>query len=182
LLQIAPSEGNADWRLQKVAELDVKSQVEGCVVDDEKQMLFFGEEDGGIWRLDIAAFLAGEAKPQLIAPVDGEHLAADVEGMGLYHAGDKSYLVVSSQGNNSYALFSRDGSQFIGHFRVDINLDKSLDGSSETDGLEVSSASFGDQYPQGLLVVQDGRNRMPSQAQNFKLVSWADIAETLQLK
>ncbi|WOX06785.1 phytase [Microbulbifer pacificus] len=182
LLQIVPGEGNVDWRLQKVAELDVKSQVEGCVVDDEMQMLFFGEEDGGIWRLDIAAFLAGEAKPQLIAPVDGERLAADVEGMGLYHAGDNSYLVVSSQGNNSYALFSRDGSQFVGHFKVDINLDKSLDGSSETDGLEVSSASFGDQYPQGLLVVQDGRNRMPSQTQNFKLVSWADIAETLQLK
>ncbi|WGL18299.1 phytase [Microbulbifer bruguierae] len=186
LLQILPGEGNVDWRLQPVAQLAVQSQVEGCVVDDEKQMLFFGEEDGGIWRLDIAAFLAGEARPQLIAPVDGERLAADVEGMGLYinneDAGENSYLVVSSQGNNSYALFSRDGSQFVGHFRVDINLDKNLDGSSETDGLEVSSASFGSQYPRGLLVVQDGRNRMPSETQNFKLVSWADIADTLQLK
>ncbi|WP_428820257.1 phytase [Microbulbifer sp. MCCC 1A16149] len=181
LLQIVPGTGNVDWSLQQMATLEVESQVEGCVVDDEMQMLFFGEEDGGIWRLDIAGFLAGEAKPQLIAPVDGERLAADVEGMGLYHAGDKSYLVVSSQGNNSYALFSRDGSQFVGHFRVDINLDKHLDGSSETDGLEVSSAAFGSQYPQGLLVVQDGRNRMPSQTQNFKLVSWADIAETLKL-
>ena len=182
LLQIAPGEGDVDWTLKPLANLQVDSQVEGCVVDDEMQMLFFGEEDGGVWRLDIAAFLAGEARPQLIAPVDGERLAADVEGMGLYHAGDRSYLVVSSQGNNSYALFSRDGSQFVGHFKVDINLDKNLDGSSETDGLEVSSAAFGSQYPQGLLVVQDGRNRMPSQTQNFKLVSWADIAETLQLQ
>ncbi|WP_299596429.1 phytase [uncultured Microbulbifer sp.] len=181
LLQIVPGTGNVDWSLQQVASLAVESQVEGCVVDDEMQTLFFGEEDGGIWRLDIAAFLSREAKPQLIAAVDGERLAADVEGMGLYHAGDKSYLVVSSQGNNSYALFSRDGSQFVSNFKVDINLDKNLDGSSETDGLEVSSAAFGSQYPQGLLVVQDGRNRMPSQAQNFKLVSWADIAETLNL-
>ncbi|MBN8430469.1 phytase [Microbulbifer salipaludis] len=181
LLQIVPGAGNVDWSLRQLATLEVESQVEGCVVDDEMQLLFFGEEDGGIWRLDIAAFLGGEAGPQLIAAVDGERLAADVEGMGFYHAGDKSYLVVSSQGNNSYALFSRDGSQFVGHFRVDINLDKSLDGSSETDGLEVSSAALGSQYPQGLLVVQDGRNRMPSQSQNFKLVSWADIAETLNL-
>ncbi|AQQ68796.1 hypothetical protein Mag101_15025 [Microbulbifer agarilyticus] len=181
LLQIVPGTGNVDWSLRKVASLEVASQVEGCVVDDEMQMLFFGEEDGGIWRLDIAAYLAGEAKPQLIAPVDGERLAADVEGMGFYHAADKSYLVVSSQGNNSYALFNRDGSEFVGHFKVDINLDKGLDGSSETDGLEVSSAALGAQYPQGLLVVQDGRNRMPSASQNFKLVSWADIAETLQL-
>ncbi len=182
LLQIVPGTGDVDWSLKKIASLPVASQVEGCVVDDEQQMLFFGEEDGGIWRLDIAAFAAGEAKPQLIAPVDGERLAADVEGMGFYHASDKSYLVVSSQGNNSYALFSRDGSQFVGHFKVDINLDKNLDGSSETDGLEVSSAALGSQYPQGLLVVQDGRNRMPSQSQNFKLVSWADIAETLKLQ
>ncbi|WP_226666637.1 phytase [Microbulbifer aggregans] len=182
LLQIVPGKGDVDWSLKKRANLQVSSQVEGCVVDDEMQTLFFGEEDGGIWRLDIAAFLGGEAKPELIAPVDGERLAADVEGMGLYHAGDKSYLVVSSQGNNSYALFSRDGSEFVGHFKVDINLDKNLDGSSETDGLEVSSAAFGDQYPRGLLVVQDGRNRMPSQAQNFKLVSWADIADTLNLQ
>ncbi|MFV8784280.1 phytase [Microbulbifer sp. SA54] len=182
LLQIVPGQGDIDWTLKKRANLHVSSQVEGCVVDDEMQTLFFGEEDGGIWRLDIAAFLAGTAEPQLIAPVDGERLAADVEGMGLYHAGDKSYLVVSSQGNNSYALFTRDGSQFVGHFKVDINLDKNLDGSSETDGLEVSSASFGSEYPQGLLVVQDGRNRMPSQTQNFKLVSWADIAETLNLQ
>ena len=182
LLQIVPGTGDIDWQLNKQATLRVESQVEGCVVDDEKQMLFFGEEDGGVWRLDIAAFLAGEARPQLIAPVDDSRLVADVEGMGLYHKGEKSYLVVSSQGNNSYALFTRDGSEFVGHFKVDINLDKNLDGSSETDGLEVSSAAFGDQYPQGLLVVQDGRNRMPSQTQNFKLVSWADIAETLQLK
>ncbi len=182
LLQIMPGDGDIDWQLEQRATLAVESQVEGCVVDDEKQKLFFGEEDVGIWRLDIAGFLNGEAQPQLIAPVDGIRLAADVEGMGLYHKGERSYLVVSSQGNNSYALFSRSGSEFIGHFKVDINLDRNIDGSSETDGLEVSSAAFGDQYPDGLLVVQDGRNRMPSQRQNFKLVSWSDIATTLELK
>ncbi|WP_250459390.1 phytase [Microbulbifer litoralis] len=174
----------SDWRLREVARLPVDSQVEGCVVDDERQTLFFGEEDRGVWRLDLAAFAAGDAEPQLVAEVDGENLVDDVEGVALYlndeGDGGKSYLVVSSQGNNSYALFDRDGSEFVGHFRVEMNPQRGVDGSSETDGLEVTSAPLPD-YPQGLLIVQDGRNRMPAATQNFKLVSWADIAGKLQL-
>ncbi|WP_323845516.1 phytase [Microbulbifer magnicolonia] len=186
LAEIALGENPREWQLRRRANLQVNSQVEGCVVDDEREMLFFGEEDGGVWRLDIAAFSAGEGLPQLVAAVDGDRLVADVEGIGLYlneeGSDEHSYLVVSSQGNNSYSLFSRDGSEFVGHFRVDMNLDKGVDGSSETDGLEVTSAALGADYPQGLLVVQDGRNRLPSGAQNFKLVSWADIAGKLQLQ
>jgi 3-phytase len=182
LTQIAAGETADEWQLRPRAKLKVASQVEGCVVDDERGQLFFGEEDAGVWRLDIAAFLSEGAKPQLVAPVDGERLVADVEGIGLYHKGERSYLVVSSQGNNSYALFSRDGSEYLGSFRVDINLDKGLDGSSETDGLEITSAALGPDYPAGLLVVQDGRNRMPKAAQNFKLVSWQDVVERLGLE
>ncbi|MCH9692449.1 MAG: phytase [Gammaproteobacteria bacterium] len=182
LLQVVLGEDPLDWQLRFDARLKVNSQVEGCVVDDERQTLFFGEEDGGIWRLNIAAFRSVNVEPRLIAAVDGANLAADVEGMGLYHNGAHSYLVVSSQGNNSYALFSRDGSKFIGHFRVDMNLNKMVDGSSETDGLAVSSAALGSAYPAGILIVQDGRNRMPNTTQNFKLVSWADIASELGLK
>ena len=181
LLEIELGADALEWQLHPRAQVEVTSQVEGCVVDDERGTLFFGEEDSGVWRLDIARFLTGQAEPELVAAVDGRQLVADVEGMGLYHGESRSYLVVSSQGNNSYALFSRDGSEFIGHFRVDVNLGLGLDGSSETDGLEVTSAALGADYPAGLLIVQDGRNRMPSAAQNFKLVSWADIAERLQL-
>jgi 3-phytase len=32
-----------------------------------------------------------------------------------------------------------------------------------------------------MLVVQDGRKRMPEQTQNFKLVPWNDVARTLSL-
>ncbi|MEW5249209.1 phytase [Microbulbifer sp. 2201CG32-9] len=179
LLEIQLQDNGLEWQLRKVAELQVASQVEGCVVDDERGTLFFGEEDGGVWRLDIAAFLAHRAGPELVAPVDGGQLVADVEGMGLYLDGPHSYLVVSSQGNDSYVLFSRDGSEFVGRFRVAANLQLGIDGSSETDGLDVTSAMLGADYPQGLLVVQDGRNRMPGAAQNFKLVSWQDVMRQL---
>lgn len=169
------------WQMEERARVRVDSQVEGCVSDDARETFFFAEEDRGVWRLDLAAFDAGEGSPQLVAEVDGERLVDDLEGIALYADGDSGYLVVSSQGNNSYVLLSRDGSEFVGNFRVDMNPAQGIDGSSETDGLEVTSAALGGDYPQGLLVVQDGRNRMPAQAQNFKLVSWAEIADKLQL-
>ncbi|SDJ97308.1 phytase [Microbulbifer yueqingensis] len=181
LAEIALGSDPLEWELQPRAKLAVRSRVDSCVVDDERGLLFFGEGGRGVWRLDIAGHLAGSAQPELVAGVDGEHLVADVEGIGLYRRGDHGYLVVSSQGNDTYALYSRDGNQFVGRFRVGANLARGIDGSSQTDGLEVTSAALGEAYPEGLLVVQDGRKRMPTGPQNFKLVSWADIAEQLQL-
>jgi 3-phytase len=52
-----------------------------------------------------------------------------------------------------------------------------LDGSEQTDGLDVVSDSLSPQYPRGLLVVLDGFNYDGDtlRPQNFKLISWADI-------
>ena len=65
--------------------------------------------------------------------------------------------------------------------RIGINVAAGIDGSSETDGLEVSSANFGGPYAKGMLVIQDGYKRLPDGPQNFKYVAWADIAAALQL-
>lgn len=48
-----------------------------------------------------------------------------------------------------------------------------MDGASETDGLEVSSANLGGLYEDGILIVQDGRNVLPAENQNFKRVPWS---------
>jgi len=56
-----------------------------------------------------------------------------------------------------------------------------VDGTSETDGLDVTSAPLGAAYPAGLFVAQDGLNTDPDERQNFKLVSWADIAAAMKL-
>lgn len=179
--QIRLSDNPLQWQMSERARLQVDSQVEGCVSDDARETFFFAEEDRGVWRLDLAALDAGEGRPRLVMEVDGERLVDDLEGMALYADGDSGYLVVSSQGNNSYALLSRDGSEFVGNFRVELDPALDMDGVSETDGLEVTSAPLGADYPQGLLVVQDGRKRMPAGNQNFKLISWVDIADELQL-
>ena len=43
-------------------------------------------------------------------------------------------------------------------------------------------ANLGPKFPQGLLVVQDGRNLAPRERQNYKFVSWKDVAESLGLE
>ena len=59
-----------------------------------------------------------------------------------------------------------------------------VDGAEDTDGLHVVSTPLGPRYPMGLLVVQDGINLAPDAAeanQNFKLVSWQDVLDALDL-
>ena len=119
---------------------------------------------------------------KMVLPVGGM-LHADVEGMGLYHGKGGSYLVVSSQGNNSYVVLDAAAPFSVrGAFRIGIDPVLGIDGASETDGLEVSSANLGGPYARGMLVVQDGFKRLPDGAQNFKAVAWDDIARALKLE
>lgn len=159
--------------------LKVATQPEGCVVDDRNERLFLGEEKRGVWT--VAARGDAPAKLSMVVPV-GPQLVADVEGMGLYHGAKASYLIVSSQGDNSYLVLDAQAPYHIrGSFRVGYNLAAGIDGTSETDGLEVSSANFGGPYSKGMLVIQDGYKRLPDGPQNFKYVAWDDVAKALKL-
>ena len=134
------------------------------------------------FRKDSSSISADNAPdPKLIIEVD-DNLVADVEGMSIYHGTETSYLVVSSQGDDSYVLYSSEAPyEYVGRFNIAMNAAAGIDGASETDGLDVTSAALGSNYPDGLLVVQDGRNVMPTENQNYKLVSWSDIARELNL-
>lgn len=171
--------GGTGWQGSLVRSLKVPTQPEGCVADDAAAELFVGEEDAGIWRFaaDAAAGNLGEK----IILVDGEHLVDDVEGLALAQHGDKRYLVVSSQGNDSYVVYDAAAPYTERlRFRVTTNPALGIDGTSETDGLEVTTRSLGTGFEQGALIVQDGRNRMPEQGQNLKLVPWQHILQQLR--
>lgn len=112
----------------------------------------------------------------------GEHLKADIEGITLYQTENEAYLVVSSQGNDSFVILDAlPPFTYRGVFRIGFNTELGIDGVSETDGLDVTSANLGEPWEQGMLVVQDGRNRMPVENQNFKYVPWSAIADQLGL-
>lgn len=177
---IATAAGKVRARL--VRELPFASQVEGCVADDATGMLYTGEEDVGIWR-EGAEPRGGPRRTMLAAITDNPALKDDIEGLGLYARTDGTgYLIASSQGNDSYALFRREGDNaYVGSFRVGADVATGIDGVSETDGLDVTSLAAGPGFPDGLMVAQDGRNVSPPEHQNFKLISWKHIAKALGL-
>ena len=162
----------------------VATQPEGCVADDANARLFLGEETRGVWTTSADA-----AKPDALAMVlpVGANLAADVEGMAIYRqaggAPDTGYLVVSSQGDSSYVVLDAHAPYKVrGRFKVGFNLPAGIDGTSETDGLDVTSANLGGAYAQGMLVIQDGYKRLPDGPQNFKYVAWEAVAKALRLE
>lgn len=167
-------------------------ETEACVADDANGWFYLGAENDGIWRYG--------AEPT--APVDrrfvvditgvevgsGGQLAGDVEGLALYESQSgnpgEGYLIASSQGNNTYVVYDRvEPHAHRGTFRIVGR--GSIDGAEGTDGIDVVSEPLGRNYPMGLLVVQDGENTNPdgsSAYQNFKLVSWQDVATALDLE
>jgi 3-phytase len=161
-------------------EIAVGSQAEGCAADDELGHLYVAEEDVGLWKY-AAEPDAGNARTSLDDVKNG-HLTDDVEGVAIwYGANGTGFLIVSNQGEDNYAVYRREGAnEHLGKFHVVANSARGVDGASETDGLDVVSAALGPQFPAGLLVVQDGRNLMPSARQNFKLASWQEVMKVLQ--
>lgn len=153
----------------------VSTQAEGCVVDDRTQMLYLGEEDVGIWRFDLSQPQPAPTPFAIVGPDTG--LVADVEGLALAPAGaNGGLLVASSQGDNAYALFDLSTGQLRGRFRINGG---AIDGTYDTDGIELMLGDFGPQFPGGLFVAQDGNNA--PDAQNFKLLRWDEVIAALGL-
>ncbi len=161
-------------------QFKVASQPEGCVADDRNQRLFVGEEDVAVWTLDARAEAPAELQ-QVIAA--GDRVRADIEGLAFYQGEQRDYLVISSQGNDSYVVLDGQAPYAVrGAFRIGLDAARGIDGVSETDGLEVTSANLGGPWSQGMLVVQDGRKRMPEGRQNYKYLPWSAVAEALGLE
>ncbi|MEZ5945897.1 MAG: phytase [Hyphomonas sp.] len=160
--------------------IQLPSKLEGCVFDDEADRLFVGEEAFGVWTLDLSD---AEAKPVPVDRIaDGNGLVEDVEGMSLWLGENGAgYLVVSAQAADRYVVYDRQAPFApVGVFSIEPNKAIGIDGVSHTDGLDVSSAILPG-FPEGILIVQDDANPIPEYEQNFKLVSWKDIATALNL-
>ena len=69
-----------------VAEIQVgqfgQLQLEGCVFDEANGQVFLGEEEHGVWKLDLADWTAAPISVDTIAAQNG--LVADVEGMDIW--------------------------------------------------------------------------------------------------
>jgi 3-phytase len=173
--QVAIDTSGATPTGKVVRTMKLGTQSEGCVVDDRTGILYVAEEDVGLWKFDAAPDGPVTATP--LAKADGNEIVMDAEGVALAPMGaDGGYLVVSSQGDNAYAVYKLPETSYIGRFRIAGGV---VDSVQETDGIELMLGDFGAQFPAGLFVTQDGDN-LPA-TQNFKLTSWADIVAALGL-
>lgn len=153
------------------------SQGEGCVADDAQGVLWVGEEDVGLWKYPLDP--NDESAGELVAKVGESKLKDDVEGVALYVQGDSGYVVVSSQGDNTFALYKRQSPHsYVGSFSVGDS--KAIGAVEETDGIEVISTPLGEKYPMGIFLAQDGFNQPNNQ--NFKMVDWREISRALNLQ
>lgn len=157
----------------------VESQPEGCVADDISGRLYVGEEGVAVWTIGADPDSGTTLEP--VARIGGL-IEDDIEGLALYHGNKRNYLVVSSQGNHSYVVLDAHAPyKLLGAFRVGLDAAAGIDGTSETDGIEVTSENLGGQFSEGMLVIQDGANVMPEAPQNFKYVPWRSVRQALNL-
>jgi len=165
------SEANGAFTGTTTTLAQVPTQTEGCIADPRTATLFIGEEDAGIWAIDM-----NTGAKRMVAAIDNKMLVADVEGLAIAPEGtDGGYLVASSQGDNAYAVYRLPEVTPLGRFRIAQGAFGSVE---ETDGIELDNRDFGPDFPRGIFIAQDGMNA-PA-AQNFKYVRWDEILAALE--
>lgn len=160
--------GQSSVSAKKVRQINVGSQVEGCVADDELGYLYVGEEDVAIWKYQAEPDANSERTK--VDGVGGGNLVADIEGLTLaYGADENGYLIASSQGNDTFAVYRREGTNaYVKSFRIVAG--GKIDRVTNTDGIHATTANLGPLFPKGVFIAQDGSD--DSGKQNFKLVPW----------
>jgi 3-phytase len=162
--------GRVDAR--KVRTLPISSITESCVADDDAGRLYVGQEDVAIWK--YGAEPSSGSRRTAVDAVGRGHLVADIEGMSIAHGAKGSgFLIVSSQGDSTIALYNRSsGNRFIKRIRIVRN--GKIDPVTGTDGLDVTTRNVGRGFEQGLLVVHDESNA-GGRTSNLKYVPWSTV-------
>jgi 5'/3'-nucleotidase SurE len=163
------------------------SQSEGIVIDQELGFLYVALEDQ-VGILKFSAEPDAGSDFTVVQPVDADYLTPDIEGLSIYYGDNGTgYLIANSQGDSSYAVFSREGNnEYLGSFVVGDN--NGIDQVNESDGLDVINLPLGEEFPNGLLVLQDGANdpqnaveddeELENNSTNFKFVPWDGVANS----
>lgn len=154
--------------LKFVRKLRFSSLVEGLVADESKGKIYMGQERKGIWELNASPKLEEDKK---LIFKKNKYFKPDFEGLTIRDDGDgKGYLITSVQGSNGYLIIDRNSLKAKMFFRI-IDGNK-IDGTTETDGIDVSSIKTS-KFPNGFFIAQDDDN--DGLNQNFKLVDWNKI-------
>ncbi len=163
-----------------VRSLSVKSQAEGMEADDQNGMLYIGVEEDAVYSVSALPDAKEAMKKIKGSDQSNPNIAYDLEGLSVFEYQGKSYLLVSSQGNFSYAIFELGSNEhYLGSFIIQ---SQTIDGVEETDGLDIANYTYNGRCKNGILVTQDGFNTQGDSltSQNFKIISMDEIVPLLK--
>ncbi len=160
------------------------NKTESVVADHLLKRIYVSEEVGArVWRLEAEPDAGDEKILVDQARKDGGRLTEDTEGLAIYYKSDGTgYLFVSNQGANSYAVYTREGgNDFIGMFEIVDHM--GLDGTENTDGIDIVNLPMGPLFPKGFFIAQNGQNMNGDvrENQNFTFVRFEELMEKLGL-
>lgn len=139
-------------------------EIEALLVDDEMGFLYAAEEMFGIRK--YAADPNGSNPNQELTVFGRSGFAEDREGLGLYRTGPgKGYILCSDQrkGGSYLRVFPREGSAHPELAAIPTMADA-------TDGIEVTAAELGPQFPKGVVSMMDSKRK------RFVLFAWEKVA------
>ncbi|MCI0723715.1 MAG: phytase [Acidobacteria bacterium] len=147
-------------------------EIEAVAIDDELGYAYYADEGDGIhkWHADPDH---PEAAREL-SHFGKDGFQADREGIAIYVLpGGKGYIVCTDQfaGSSEYRVYRREGEPGKPHDHSTVRK-VFRGGADSTDGIEISSAALGPQFPNGLMAAMNSGGR------NFLIFSWEDIAKT----
>jgi 3-phytase len=149
-------------------------EIEAVAVDDALGYVYYADELAGIhkWPADPDAPGADHE----LALFGATGYQRDREGLGIYARPDGTGYIVSVDqlpDESVFHIYPREGEPGRPHDHARVLLTFS-GGADSTDGLDVTAASLGADFPDGALVA------MNSTARNFLLFNWSDIAARLR--
>ncbi len=159
---------------------NVGGELESCAADDEFAAVYFAEGEVAVWRYGAEPESGTNRQP-----VDfvGGNITDEVEGIAvIYGADGAGYVIIANEKNNSFLLYTRSDNAFVGEFRVAGSA--TVDDVTEPTSMDATNLALGDAYPLGLFVTSDDGNSSEGgrrENNNYKLVSWGDVAAALGL-
>jgi 3-phytase len=145
-------------------------EIEAIAVDDELGYVYYADEGTGIhkWPADPDA---PDANREL-ALFGTTGFEQDREGLGIYVLPDgKGYIVAVDQlpGESIFHVYRREGEPGRPHDHTAMLL-SFKGGADSTDGLDVTSAALGPDFPGGGVLAMNSAKR------NFLFYRWGDVA------
>lgn len=155
-------------KVREFGQFSGEGEIEAICVDDDENRVYYADEGYGI-RIAIADPDTPNANSDL-GSIATQKKEGDWEGIAVYAPRPgQGYLVITEQipGNSKMYVYDRKPTPDSKPIAVIFG------GADSTDGLDVASGNFGEQFPRGMLIA------MNSSGKNFFMYDMRDVIKSI---